>query len=95
MFEGVKHQKCAQSGVFWYFEGRRRIGYYRHRRHAQTGMSYVFRWRRIVPNTENTPQGVFLVFGDGGNTRHIKHAHLDAFYVLGGEPNTKYMPRWA
>ena len=35
------------------------------------------------------------MFGDRGNTRHVKCAGLDAFYMSGGErrlPNTNYMP---
>src|SRR6266545_7840594 len=50
---------------------------------------------RIMLNTKNTLQGVLLVFGDGGNTRHVKCAHLNVFYASGGErrvPNMKYMP---
>jgi len=32
---------------------------------------------------ENTQTGVFLVFGVGDNTRHVKCAHLGMFYMSG------------
>src|SRR6266545_3319197 len=48
-----------------------------------------------VKHQKHAQTGVLLVFGDGGNTRHVKHARLDVFYASGGErsvPNMKYMP---
>jgi len=38
---------------------------------------------------------MLTMFGAGGNTRHVKCAHLDLFYMSGGERrllNMKYMP---